>query len=119
QGRYTLAALEPGTFGLGATADGYDTEVRQVTLTSNVAADFALHRSGHAPQPGIGSSGTAIDGTSERALPDVLVRIDGVGEMRTGADGAFQFAAGEPAQLRRTTLTSSGTIDRQTHLRVP
>ena len=119
QGRYTLAALEPGTFGLGATADGYDTEVRQVTLTSNVTADFALRRSGQAPQPGIGISGTAIDGTSERALPDVLVRIDGVGEMRTGADGAFQFAAADPAQVRLTTLTSSGTIDRQTHLRVP
>ena len=37
-GRYALAALEPGTFSLRATADGYEPEVRQVTLASNLIA---------------------------------------------------------------------------------
>jgi hypothetical protein len=119
QGRYTLAALEPGTFGIRALAEGFDPESRQVMLASNLTADFSLRKAGPPPQPGTGIKATVTDGLSDRALPDVLMRIDGLGETRTGADGTFQFEAAEPGQIRLTTLTSTGTVDRQTHLRVP
>ena len=119
QGRYALTSLDAGTFSLRATADGYDPEVRQVTLASNLTADFSLRRSGPPPQPGAGVAGTAVDGESDRALPDVLVRIDGLGETRTAADGTFHFDAAEPQLVRLVTLSSSSIVVRQTHLRVP
>jgi hypothetical protein len=119
QGHYVLTSLEAGTFSLRATADGHDPEVRQVTLASNLIADFSLRRSGPPPQPDAGVTGTALDGESDRALPDVLVRIDGLGETRTAADGTFRFDAAEPQLVRPVTLSSSSIVVRQTHLRVP
>src|SRR5690606_14886928 len=119
QGRYALTSLEAGAFSLRATANGYDSEVRQIPLSSDLTSDFSLRRSGPPPQPGAGVAGTAVDGESDRALADVLVRIDGLGETRTAADGTFHFDAGDPQLVRLVTLSSSSIIVRQTHLRVP
>lgn len=119
QGNYALTSLAPGTFGLRAAADSYEPEVRQVTLASNLTADFSLRRSAPPPQPGAGLAGMAVDGESDRVLADVLVRIDGLGETRTAADGTFHFDAAEPQLVRLVTLSSSSIVVRQTHLRVP
>jgi hypothetical protein len=49
----------------------------------------------------------------------VTVRIDGIGEARTAADGTFSFSTTDPEQIRPVTLSSSATVERQTRLRVP
>jgi hypothetical protein len=71
------------------------------------------------PPPASGITGTAIDALSDRSLPGVTVRIDGLGETRTATDGTFSFSAADPEQVKTVTLSSSATIERQTHLRVP
>ena len=122
QGSYRLETLEAGTFGLRVTSDGFDTDTRSVTLTSNLTVDISLRRSTAPPPPPPPQQsiiGAAIDGLSDQPLSGVLVRIDGVGETTTGADGSFHIAAADPQQVRAVMITSSSTVDRQTHLRVP
>lgn len=122
EGRYSLDTLEPGTLGLRATADGYEPESGSVALTSNLTLDFGLRRPALPPPPPPPTPkiiGTTIDAVSDRALAEVRIRIDGVGEAVTGGDGSFQFDAEEPEQVRLVTLSSSVTVDRQTQLRVP
>ena len=118
-GRYRLESLEGGTFGLRTTAEGFDTDARSVTLTGDLTLDIGLRRPSAPPQPTATISGTAVDGVSSRALANVLVNVEGIGETRTAADGSFQLTASDPEQLRTITLSSSGTITRQTHVRVP
>ncbi|OFW11217.1 MAG: hypothetical protein A3H96_25585 [Acidobacteria bacterium RIFCSPLOWO2_02_FULL_67_36] len=116
QGRYRFDGLEQGVFSIRASADGMDPEVRPVTLTSNQTVDFALKRT---PAAGPGVSGVAIDGLTDRPLGGVAIRMDGLGETVTGADGAFHFNSADPQQIRAVTLSSSSIVQRATHLRVP
>jgi len=118
EGRYSIDTLEAGTFALRATAEGYEPESRSVELTANLTVNFRLRRP-ELPQPPANVRGMAIDALSDRALADVLVRIDGLGETVTGGDGSFEFHAQEPEEVRLVRLSSSVTIDRQTQLRVP
>lgn len=116
EGRYRLDNLELGTFTIRAQATGYEAETRSVTLTGTQVADFALRAS--AP-PSAAITGTLVDGLTQQTLPGVLVRIDGVGETTTGADGSFSLAAADPQVFRAVTVTSPTTVERSTRLRVP
>lgn len=116
QGRYRLDSLDQGTFSIRASADGMDADVRSVTLTSNQTVDFALKRP-VAPGPGV--TGVALDGLTDRPLGGVTIRVDGLGETVTGADGAFGFDAADPQQIRPVTLSSPSIVQRATRLRVP
>lgn len=124
EGRYRLDTLEAGTFGVRVTADGYDPEDRSITLAADLTVDVALRRPSAPPpppppQPTITLKGTTIDGVSDAVLSGVTVRIDGVGETVSGADGSFELAVDERQQVRGVMVSSSQTVERQTHLRVP
>jgi carboxypeptidase family protein len=115
QGRYRFDNLEPGAFAIRVTADGFEPETRSVTLTSNQVADFTLTRS----TPTRGVFGRAIDAVSDLPLAGVMVRLDGLGETTTGADGTFRFDASDPQQVRGVSVSSPVIVERSTRLRVP
>ena len=112
-GRYELSGLEPGTFPVKASADGFGTESRSVTLSANQTIDFALPRLG-SPAPGL--TGRAVDALSSQPLAGVTVRLDGLGETTTGADGAFALPAAASDAVA-VTMTSPVTVERSTRLR--
>ena len=116
EGRYRLDNLQLGTFTVRAQATGFETASQSVTLTGSRTLDFTLRA---APPAGPGVHGVVIDGLSDRGLPGVLIRIDGLGEATTGLDGSFAFPTADPEQARPVTMTSSGTVERATRLRVP
>ena len=125
EGRYRIETLEPGTFGLRVTADGFDPEVRSVNLTADLTVDVSLRRPAvpppppPPPPPAITLRGTTIDGLSGAFLSGVTILIEGLGDTISKADGSFEIAATEPEQVREVTLSGAGTIERRTHLRVP
>jgi hypothetical protein len=114
QGRYQLDNLQQGSFTIRATADGFEPVARAVELTRNVVIDLGLR-----PRESRGIAGTTVDGISDRVLGGVTVRIDGVGEAVTAADGTFQFDAADPTQVRAVAISSPVTVSRSTRLRVP
>lgn len=114
-GRYQLADLDTGTFTIRASASGFDAVSRSVTLAASLTSDFALRRT----QAGAGFGGRAVDAVSDRPLSNVTVRLDGLGDTTTDADGRFRFDASGSVQSRLVTVTSNSTIERQTHVRVP
>ena len=52
-------------------------------------------------------------------IPFVSVRVTGVGEATSAADGRFSIGSPEPEQMREVTISSQATIERVTHMRVP
>lgn len=72
-----------------------------------------------APAAKGGINGVAVDAISDRPLAGATVKIDGVGEVVTGATGSFHIDATDPQLVRSVTVSSSQTIDRATRLRVP
>jgi hypothetical protein len=116
QGRYRLDNLQPGTFTILAQAVGFESASQAVTLAGSQTLNFTLRASAGG---GPGVSGFVIDGVSDRGLPGVLVRIDGLGETTTDIGGRFMFPSADPQQPRPVTLTSGATVERATRLRVP
>lgn len=121
EGRYRVENLEFGTFTVRVLAAGFDSESLAVTLTGDQTLNVALRPSAPPPPPPptVAIAGTVVDGLSQQALPGALVRIDGLGETTTGADGGFAFEAGDPEQVRAVRVTSPTTVERATRLRVP
>lgn len=64
-------------------------------------------------------TGITVDATNERVLAGVSVRVDGIGNATTGADGRFSLSTSEAEQLRAVTVSSASTVERVTHLRAP
>lgn len=114
-GRYALTGLEAGTFTMRATASGFESVSRSIALASTQTADFALRRLGI----GSGLKGRVVDAFTDRGLAGVVVRFDDSEAVTTDADGQFRFEAIGSARVRAVTLTSPGTVERQTHVRVP
>lgn len=126
-GRYAIASLDAGSFVLRAWADGYDYRQQTVTVGPNQSVDFTLARSAAAAPPtttpaaptGPAATGRTVDVLSNRPLAGMTVRIDGVGEGTTGADGMFSIAGANQQQTRVVTVASPNTVERQTRIRVP
>jgi hypothetical protein len=75
-----------------------------------------------APSPTLpvgGLNGTTIDAASDARLPGVTIRVEGLGQTTSGADGTFHLEADAPDQTRAVTITSDLSVDRTTHLRTP
>jgi hypothetical protein len=125
EGRYRLETLEPGAFGVRVTADGFEPEVRSVELTADLTVNVELRRPASPPPPEppppatITLRGTTVDGVSDAALGGVTIRIEGVGETVSKADGSFAIETPEQEEIRRAILSAPDTVERQTHLRVP
>ena len=48
-----------------------------------------------------------------------MVRVIDVGEATSAADGRFSIPANDPEQMREVRISSSATVERVTHMRVP
>ena len=116
-GRYALAELRPGQFSIRVSAEAFDAQTRNISLTSDLVADFTLRSI--AKPPGRILTGSVVDGVSDGLIPSATLVIDGVGEFTTAADGTFRIEAADPEQLRPVTIRSAQTVQRNTHLRVP
>jgi hypothetical protein len=116
EGRYRLDNLELGSFTVRAQANGFEADTRPVTLAAAQVVDFALRPSG---PPGGRISGTLLDGLTQQALAGARVRIDGLGETTSGADGSFSLAAPDPETPRAVIVSSGSIVERTTRLRVP
>jgi hypothetical protein len=114
-GRYSFVSLDAGSLTVRASADGFGPELRTIVLNANAAADFVLTRTGP-PPPKI--TGRAVDAISSQALAGVTVRIDGLGETTTAADGVFGLTATAGEEVHEVTLNSPQTIERRTRVRV-
>ena len=64
-------------------------------------------------------SGVTVNALSDAPLAGVVIRVAGVGEATTTADGRFSISTAEPEQVRQVTISSGATIERLTHMRVP
>ena len=71
------------------------------------------------PAPTQTLSGVLVQALSDAPLPGVLVRVDGAADVTSGNDGRFTIATTDAKPLQRATLSSSSTVERVTHLRVP
>jgi hypothetical protein len=60
-----------------------------------------------------------VDALSGAGLPNITVLLDDGTELITAPDGGFDFASTEAAGLHGVTISGSGAVIRQTHLRVP
>jgi hypothetical protein len=120
-GRYALTSLSSGTFVLRGFADGYDFNQRSVTVGPSQTIDFSLAPKIIPPSDPSGpvAKGRTVDALSNRPLPGMNVRIDGLGEATTGSDGGFSIAGAGQEQSRIVTVSSVTTVERQTHIRVP
>lgn len=68
---------------------------------------------------GTGVSGAITDALSDQPLVGATIRLDGIGQTTSAADGTFRFDASDPQQLRPVVITSPTTVERSTRLRVP
>lgn len=71
------------------------------------------------PPPGPGVRGFTVDALTDVPIPLVFIQVTGVGEATSSADGSFSIPSADPEQLREVRITSSGTVERVTHMRVP
>src|SRR5262249_38921151 len=95
-----------------------------VTVGPNQSIDFSLPRKATAPPPppppsGTPATGRTVDALSNQPLSGMNVRIDGLGQATTGADGRFSIPGSDQQQTRLITISSASTIERQTRIRVP
>jgi Carboxypeptidase regulatory-like domain len=118
EGKYRFDALEPGSFSIHIKADGFENEKRSVTLTADQIVDVALKKAA-APPPRHALTGTVVDAIDDHALRGVTLRVDGLTETTTGADGSFAIDGPDAEQVRTTVITSPDTVERSTRLRVP
>jgi hypothetical protein len=73
------------------------------------------------PPPASGGtvSGTTVDSLTARPISGVAVNIQGVGAVTSAADGTFTLATTSAAQSHVTTLSSTSTVQRTTHVNAP
>lgn len=116
EGQYRFENLQPGTFALHVKAEGFENDRRTVTLSADQTIDVGLKK---VKPPARGTRGTIVDGLTERTLPGVTVRVEGLPEITTGNDGAFMVETADPEEVRPVLISSSATIERSTRLRVP
>jgi hypothetical protein len=109
--------LTPGRLTVRVSRAGYTPAHRELTLSENHVLDVMLQPERNIPDT-LAAAGTAVDALSERSLAGVTVRVAGVGETTTGADGGFRLT-GQVAGSRQVTLASAMTVDRHTHVSLP
>lgn len=125
-GHYEIAGLTSGPLSVRASADGYDSQSRDATLSANVVIDFALVASASASPPPPAPVTFVLSGTVSDAIaqshPLAGARIEVTAGANTGqsaaADGSGQYAmtlhAGafsvRVSASAYTAATASGTL---------
>jgi len=121
-GGYRIGGLQAGSYGLRASADGFDAQTRSVSVARDERVDFALVRPappGPPPPPTRLFLGTLVEGLSDRAIAGASVEADGLDPATTDANGAFRIETPEPERVRTVTLQSAEIVPRTTYLRMP
>ncbi len=115
EGRYRIEQLEAGDFSVRVVAEGMQTEVKRVTLSSDFVYDFVLRRVIQTRA----TAGHVVDGVSDSPLGLVMIRVDGMSDVTTSSDGSFRIESADPDQVRGIRLSSSSVVERVTQLRIP
>ena len=71
------------------------------------------------PSQGGTVTGTVVDSLTATPMPGVDVNMQGVGDVTTGADGSFTISTTTVQAAHLTTLSSTSTVQRTTHLDAP
>ena len=71
------------------------------------------------PTPRGNVTGTVVDSLTSHPLPGVQVNVDGVGIATSAGDGTFSMSTTAAPLPHLTTLSSSSTVQRTTHLNAP
>src|SRR5690606_2518356 len=113
-GAFALSDLAPGMLEVRGSADGHLPKSVAVTLQADASIDIALDA---APPPGPEVSGVVADVLTDRALANVVVRIEGGGEATSDAAGAFTLNGVAGRSFQEILFTSPDAVDRRTYLR--
>ena len=115
-GTFRLDGLREGRFSVRASAQDFESQTRQITLTSNQVAEFELRR---APRPGRALIGSILDGLTGSGISGATLAVEGLGTFTSTADGSFRIEVPEQEQIREVTIKSVAAVERQTALRLP
>lgn len=115
-GGFRFEGLREGQFSIRASAEDFETQTRQISLTSNQVAEFKLR---HPPRPARSLIGSILDGLTDGGIPGATLDIEGLGTFTSTMDGTFRIEVPDPEQIRDVTIRSSAAVERQTALRLP
>jgi hypothetical protein len=115
-GTFRIEALREGKFSVRASAQDFESQTRQITLTSNQVAEFELRR---ASRPGRALTGSILDGLTGSGISGATLDVEGLGIFTSTMDGSFRIDVPEQEQTREVTIKSAAAIERQTALRLP
>jgi hypothetical protein len=122
-GRYRIERLLPGDMTLVASADGFDSKTRRVTLTADLIVDFSLQAtssSGPAPPTPSVTAGRFVDALTRTGLRGVAFAGLGVSGAPADAAGAFQIRTTDSVPTpRRLVFTGATVVERRTTVRLP
>ena len=115
-GTFRIEGLREGQISVRASAQDFESQTRQITLTSNQVAEFELRR---APRPGRALTGSILDGLTGSGISGATLDVEGVGIFTSTTDGSFRIEVPEQEQVREVTIKTTAAIERQTALRLP
>ena len=115
-GVFRIEGLREGQFSIRASAQDFESQTRQITLTSNQVAEFELRRP---PRPGRAVTGSILDGLTGSGISGATLDIEGLGTFTSTMDGTFRVEVPELEQIRDVTIRSTAAVERQTALRLP
>jgi hypothetical protein len=110
--------VQPGTFSVEASADAFESEREDTTVTSNATLDFALILVPAAAPTGPVVRGTTVNGVSNDTVGGARIRADSGAQATSAGDGTFELAFEPKDSTLDLTIRSSSTVERSTHLRV-
>ena len=115
-GAFQFEGLREGQFSIRATAEEFEPQTRQISLTSNQVAEFKLR---HPPKPGRVLTGAILDALTDAAIAGATLDIEGLATVTSTADGTFRIEVPDQEQIRDVTIRSTTAVERQTALRSP
>jgi hypothetical protein len=115
-GAFQFEGLREGQFSIRATAEEFEPQTRQISLTANQVAEFKLRRP---PKPGRALTGAILDALTDAAIAGATLDIEGLGTVTSMSDGTFRIDVPDQEQIREVTIRSTAAVERQTALRSP
>lgn len=99
QGAFVAREVKPGPVTVKATAKGFKTSSREVTVAAGGAAKVELSLD---PPSGPGRITGVVLAGPDKPLPNAVVRADGGAEVKSGPDGAFTLEKAGPGPVTVT-----------------
>ena len=96
-GAFRFEGLREGQFSIRASAKDFESQTRQITLTSNQVAEFELRRP---PRPGRALTGSILDGLTGSGISGATLDVNGLGTFTSTMDGTFRIEVPDQEQIR-------------------